>query len=74
MKFGKSSFSTLLVNEENYILKISLNRPEKKNAIDPIMTNEFLYAINYAKQNDAVNDVLPIIRNSIYSVGFSNIR
>jgi len=33
-----------------------------------------LFNYVYAKQNDAVNDVLPITRNSIYSVGFSNIR
>lgn len=69
MKFGKSSFSTLLVNEENYILKISLNRPEKKNAIDPIMTNEFLYAINYAKQNDSVRVIEISAKGEVFCAG-----
>ena len=54
MKIDNSDFATLLVSETNHILSISLNRPEKKNAINTVMTNELLYLLDYAKQSSSV--------------------
>ena len=54
MQIANSDFSTLLVSETNHILSISLNRPEKKNAINAVMTNELLYLLDYAKQSSSI--------------------
>ena len=38
------------INIKNNILTITLNRPEKKNALNNVMVNELNYALAYAKQ------------------------
>ncbi|MFY9310966.1 MAG: enoyl-CoA hydratase-related protein [Bacteroidia bacterium] len=44
----QQTFAHLQIEESNHILTITLNRPEKKNAISPILAKEIAYAINYA--------------------------
>ena len=44
MQINDLEFKTTLVTQTNNILEIVLNRPDKKNAINPTMTNELLYA------------------------------
>ena len=41
-----------------HILTITLNRPEKKNAINDAMSNEIIYALKYASENDVVRVVI----------------
>ena len=40
------------------ILTLTLDRPEKKNAINDCMSNEIIYALMYANQNDSVRVVV----------------
>ena len=40
------------------ILTLTLDRPEKKNAINDCMSNEIIYALKYANQNDSVRVVV----------------
>ena len=40
------------------ILTLTLDRPEKKNAINDCMSNEIIYALKYANQNDSVSVVV----------------
>ena len=40
------------------ILTITLNRPEKKNAINDAMSNEIIYALKYASENEVVRVVV----------------
>ena len=40
------------------ILTLTLDRPEKKNAINDCMSNETIYALKYANQNDSVRVVV----------------
>ena len=65
MEINNTTFKTLLVNHEEKKLFISLNRPEKKNAINPVMTNELLYVLNYA--NDE-NEVIPDMKGTIADI------
>ena len=46
MQINDLEFKTTLVTQTNHILEIVLNRPDKKNAINPTMTNELLYALS----------------------------
>ena len=41
-----------------HILTITLNRPEKKNAINDAMSNEIIYALKYASENEVVRVVV----------------
>ena len=43
---------------DNNILTLTLDRPEKKNAINDCMANEIIYAFKYADQNDSVRVVV----------------
>jgi len=54
MTINETKFKTLLVEHQDHILHISLNRPEKKNAINPAMTNELLFVLDYADKTDSV--------------------
>ena len=49
MQINDLEFKTTLVTHTNNILEIVLNRPDKKNAINPTMTNELLYALSFAE-------------------------
>ena len=49
MQINSLEFKTTLVTQTNHFLEIVLNRPDKKNAISPTMTNELLYAFSYAE-------------------------
>lgn len=49
--FNNHTFAHLLVKEENKTLTITLNRPEKKNALNPVLFRELAFALNYAHYN-----------------------
>ena len=43
-------FEAIELSVENNIMRITLNRPEKKNAINPVMANEIIYSLAFAAQ------------------------
>jgi methylglutaconyl-CoA hydratase len=45
---GKMIFETILVTEENGVLTLTLNRPERRNAMTPQMQEELLLALQQA--------------------------
>ena len=45
-------FETIVIEDLDHVLSITLNRPEKKNAINDVMSNEIIYALNFAKQSN----------------------
>ena len=47
-------FEATRINIKNNAMTITLNRPEKKNAINNVMMNEINYALAYAKQERSV--------------------
>ena len=46
------------ISFDNNILTLTLDRPEKKNAINDCMSSEIIYALKYAHQNDEVRVVV----------------
>ncbi|RBW68571.1 enoyl-CoA hydratase/isomerase family protein [Bacillus taeanensis] len=50
--------STILTNIENHVMTITLNRPEKKNAFNAQMIDEWVKALEDAKENDDVNVIV----------------
>ena len=51
-------FQATKINVENNVLTITLNRPEKKNALNNVMMNEICYALSYAKQEREIRVVI----------------
>ena len=41
-------FSYLIINVSDHVLTVTLNRPDKKNAMTPVMVSEIAYALSYA--------------------------
>ena len=62
-------FSATEINIDNHILTITLNRPEKKNAINNVMMNELNYAITYAKQEKNIRVVVINAKGDIFCAG-----
>ena len=45
-------FQATKIDIDENVLTITLNRPEKKNALNNVMMNEICYALSYAKQEN----------------------
>ena len=62
-------FKTILLDIKNNILTITLNRPEKKNALNNVMMNELNYALAYAKQESSIRVVVVAAKGNIFCAG-----
>ena len=51
-------YHTLLVSADGGILTLTFNRPERRNAIGPLMVNELLYALEDAQASDDVRAIV----------------
>ncbi|MBT6073607.1 MAG: enoyl-CoA hydratase/isomerase family protein [Gammaproteobacteria bacterium] len=51
-------FDATVVSIDGYVMTITLDRPEKKNAINEIMANEIIYALKYATKNNQIRVVI----------------
>ena len=62
-------FKTILLDIKNNILTITLNRPEKKNALNNVMMNELNYALAYAKQESSIRVVVVAAEGNVFCAG-----
>ena len=62
-------FQATKVSIKNNILTITLNRPEKKNALNNVMVNELNYALAYAKQEREIRVVVIDAEGDIFCAG-----
>ncbi len=65
---GLDFHATKLDIEKN-ILTITLNRPEKKNALNNVMMDELNYALAYAKQEHSIRVVVIAAEGDIFCAG-----
>ena len=63
------NFETICLEVDRKILTITLNRPEKKNAMNNVMMDELNYALTYAKQEDAIRVVIIAANGDIFCAG-----
>ena len=59
----------ILIDINNYVLTITLNRPEKKNAINDVMSNEIIYSLTFAKQSDDIRVVKIEANGDVFCAG-----
>ena len=62
-------FSATKINIKNKIMTITLDRPEKKNALNNVMMNEINYAVAYAKQEKDIRVVVFAANGDIFCAG-----
>ena len=62
-------FQATKIKIENNILTISLNRPEKKNALNNVMMKEICYALSYAKQERDIRVVIIGAEGDVFCAG-----
>ena len=63
------NFIATEIDITNNIMTITLNRPEKKNALNNVMMNEINYALAYAKQEKSVRVVVFAAKGDIFCAG-----
>ena len=62
-------FEAVELEIKDHILTITLNRPERKNAINPTMTAEIIYALDYAKQERDIRVVVLAAKGDVFCAG-----
>lgn len=68
-KIHEQTFAFIEVKETNHLLTITLDRAEKKNAMNPTMMRELAYALTYAKLTNSVWAVVVDAKGNIFSAG-----
>jgi len=62
-------FEATEINLDRHVLSITLNRPEKRNAINTVMGNEIAYALSYASQESNVRVVIIQAKGEVFCAG-----
>jgi len=68
-KINDYSFNYLIVEESDHVLSLTLNRPQKKNAMTPQFMNEIVLALNYAHYNADVWLVVIQANGDVFTAG-----
>ncbi len=69
LKLKEYTFAHLLVEENNHLLTLTLNRPEKKNALNPVLFKEIAFALNYAHYNHEIWAVVIAAKGDVFCAG-----
>ena len=62
-------FQATKIDIDENVLTITLNRPEKKNALNNVMMNEICYALSYAKQERTIRVVVIAAEGDVFCAG-----
>lgn len=62
-------FEAVEVAQDDHVFTITLNRPERKNAINATMTNELIYALDYARQQRDIRVVVLAANGDVFCAG-----
>ncbi|RRA98802.1 enoyl-CoA hydratase-related protein [Larkinella rosea] len=67
--FSTYSFRHLLTNQTDHVLTLTLNRPEKKNALNPTLLNELAFALTYAHHEKDIWLVVLAAAGDVFCAG-----
>ncbi len=65
----QQTFAHLLVEEKDHLLTLTLNRPEKKNALNPVLFKELTYALSYAHHTRNIWAVVIAAKGDVFCAG-----
>ncbi|HEX4474182.1 MAG TPA: enoyl-CoA hydratase-related protein [Polyangiaceae bacterium] len=63
------AYSELLVGVSSGVATLTLNRPERRNALGPVLVNELLWALDDASADDAVRSIVLTGAGKVFSAG-----
>ena len=63
------NFDFIDLEEANHVFTVTLNRPKKKNALNPQMINEMAFAFQYASSNDDIRALLLKSNGDVFCSG-----
>lgn len=63
------TFAATALDIADHVMTITLNRPRRKNAINSEMTNEIIYALDYAKQERGIRVVVIAANGDTFCAG-----
>lgn len=66
---SKENFHYLLLETKDHVLTLTLNRPEKKNAMNPQFMREIVFALNHANYNNDIWVVVLQANGDIFTAG-----
>lgn len=69
LKLKEYTFAHLLVEENDHLLTLTMNRPEKKNALNPVLFKELTFALNYAHYNHEIWAVAIAAKGDVFCAG-----
>ncbi|MCX6198264.1 MAG: enoyl-CoA hydratase-related protein [Bacteroidetes bacterium] len=69
LQLKQHKFAHLLVEEKNHLLTLTLNRAEKKNALNPVLFKELAYALTYAHYTSDVWAVVIAAKGDVFCAG-----
>lgn len=67
--FKEQSFAHLITEEKDHLFTITLNRPEKKNAMNAVLFRELAYALQYAGSNHEIWAVVVAANGDVFCAG-----
>jgi enoyl-CoA hydratase/carnithine racemase len=68
-RLAEEQFAHLIVRHEGHVLHLRLNRPEKKNALNPTLIRELAFAMNYAHFTTSVRLVVISAEGNVFCAG-----
>lgn len=69
LNFAQYTFAYLICENNNFHFKITLNRPEQKNALNEILLNELAFALSYAHYNSDIRVVSIHANGTVFCAG-----
>ncbi|MDC0231336.1 enoyl-CoA hydratase-related protein [Aureispira] len=63
------TFAYLIVEEKEYLLEISLNRPKQRNALNEVIVRELAFALSYAHHNKNIRVITLLGNGEIFCAG-----
>lgn len=69
LSLKEQTFAHLIVTQHDHVLNITLNRPEKKNAMNDILFRELAFALEHAYHNHEVWAVVIDAKGDIFCAG-----
>ena len=62
-------FETIELDRQDHVFTITLNRPARKNALNTVMINELIYALDYAREERAIRVVVLAAKGDVFCAG-----